>query len=145
MSYITHSLSYNPVYHVWYNMHKRCKDPNHTHYKYYGGRGISICPEWDDVATFIKWAETNGYKEGLVLDRRENDGNYTPDNCRFVTIKVNNNNQRSTRHITYAGKTQCLSDWAKEIGIAISVLHWRLNKEWSLEKALSKTHYERTK
>ena len=84
------------LYVVWMNMHKRCKDTNHhCHYRY-GGRGISICKEWSDVNTFREWAVNNGYAKGLTLDRTDNDGNYTPENCRFVTYTVNNNNQ--SRH-----------------------------------------------
>ena len=81
------------LYIVWMNMHKRCKDVNHPRHHRYGGRGISICQEWLDVNKFREWAINNGYKPGLTLDRTNNDGNYGPDNCRFVTYSVNNSNQ----------------------------------------------------
>lgn len=91
----THGLSYNPLHQVWLDMNKRCYSPRFKSYHNYGGRGITVTPEWRDSPTlFIAWAEANGYDETLQLDRRDNEGNYSPDNCRFVTCQVNVNNRR---------------------------------------------------
>lgn len=77
-------------------MKERCYNPNAHYYKNYGGRGISICDEWrNDPIAFIQWGEKHGYQKGLQIDRIDNDGNYEPSNCRFVTPKENNNNKRN--------------------------------------------------
>lgn len=71
-------------------MKQRCKNPNHQDYKYYGGKGIKICQEWrKDFMAFRKWAIANGYKKDLVIDRINNDEDYKPDNCQFITSSEN--------------------------------------------------------
>ena len=82
-------------------------------YKDYGGRGITVCDEWKhDFKNFYNWAMDNGYKEGLTIDRIDVNGNYTPDNCRWATLKQQGNNKRNTVYLTYEGKTRSLSEWA---------------------------------
>lgn len=84
-----HGLRYHPLYSVLEGMKKRCLNKTDHSYGRYGGRGIKICDEWlNDVTCFVEWAINNGWKKGLQIDRRNNDGNYEPDNCRFVTSKV---------------------------------------------------------
>ena len=86
------------LYTVWGNMKDRCLNLNNHAYKDYGGRGITICPEWtNDYVKFRDWAISNSYKEGLQINRIENNGNYEPNNCNFVTSQINNQNQRSTK------------------------------------------------
>jgi len=86
-----------PIRHLFHSMCARCKNPNNTIYKNYGGRGISICKEWTlDPKLFIAWAKRNGWKRGLQIDRIDNDGNYEPSNCRFVTQGENVRNKRNT-------------------------------------------------
>lgn len=98
----THGLSKLPIYMIWKAMKSRCYRKSDKRYLRYGGRGIIVCDEWlNDPEQFIKWAYDNGYKKGLTLDRKENDGNYTPDNCRFISIAKNNRNSSST-HLTEA-------------------------------------------
>lgn len=92
----------------------RCCNPNYPSYKNYGGRGISVCEEWDKgnpdgTYNFIKWALENGYKDGLSIDRINNDGNYEPSNCRWVGRKTQNNNRRNTIRISYNGDIMTLS------------------------------------
>lgn len=91
-----HALRHNAskLYGVWWNMIQRINNLNNIQYKDYGGRGITICNEWYKAANFISWAETHGYKEGLMFDRQNNDGNYCPDNCRFVTRSISQINKR---------------------------------------------------
>lgn len=91
----THGLSKIPIYHVWKGMRQRCSNPNNKRYHRYGGRGIKICPEWDSAEVFIKWALEHGYKKGLTIEREDNDGNYEPSNCCFVTVKINTQNSSS--------------------------------------------------
>lgn len=90
-----HGMTGTKLYNVFKDMKKRCYNNNNKDFKNYGLRGITICPEWlNNSSAFLKWALANGYTEGLQIDRIDNDGNYTPDNCRFVTPQINNCNQR---------------------------------------------------
>lgn len=72
------------LYHVWVAMKKRCQNPNHNSYQWYGGKGIKVCDLWQDYAPFREWSINHGYRKGLVIDRINSDGNYEPDNCRWV-------------------------------------------------------------
>ena len=93
-----HSLSYRPLYYVWAGMKQRCYDTGMESFHCYGGKGVKICDEWlDNIKSFIKWAENNGYRRGLTLDRQDNNGNYEPSNCRWVTQAVNNQNRSTTK------------------------------------------------
>jgi hypothetical protein len=82
------------LYWVWHGMIQRIFYKNGKAYKNYGGRGISVCDEWLNPINFFSWAKSNGYKEGLTIDRINNDGNYCPENCRFTTRHINNLNKR---------------------------------------------------
>ena len=94
---LRHGYSYHPLYHVWRGMKVRCTDVNNEKYKNYGGRGISIYEKWLYPMIFIEWALENGWDKGLRLDRIDNDGDYTPENCRFVSPTISSNNQRLLR------------------------------------------------
>lgn len=100
-----HGFYKHPLSKVWKNMKNRCYNTNTKNYNRYGGRGITVCKEWkDDLGVFATWALANGYEKGLQIDREDNDGNYDPDNCRFVTSKVNTNNTSRNTKIVYKGK-----------------------------------------
>lgn len=90
----THGDSGTKLYRVWVNFHSRCNDPNQDSYKNYGGRGITVCTDWDTYPAFKEWAIAHGYAEGLTIDRKDNDGNYHPDNCRWVDLSIQNRNRR---------------------------------------------------
>lgn len=93
-----HGLSRTPLYKKWYGMKSRCYNPNVRNYNNWGGRGITICDEWkDDFLQFYEWSINNGYKDGLSLDRTNNNGNYTPTNCRFITLAEQQGNKRPKR------------------------------------------------
>jgi len=109
-----HGLHGHDLYSIWSGMRDRCNRKSNRKYKDYGARGISVCAEWDDAGVFIKWGEANGWQPGLQIDRIDNDGNYSPDNCRFVTQAVNVGNRRCT--IKHDGMT--LSDWARAHGVS---------------------------
>lgn len=89
-----HGKSYTKLYGVWHGMIQRVTCVHHKAYKNYGGRGITVCKEWESPTNFINWALANGYKEGLTIERKNNNGNYCPDNCIFTTHAINNLNKR---------------------------------------------------
>lgn len=84
-------------YNTWQNMKGRCLRKTHPKYPRYGGRGITICNEWLDINNFANWALDNGWKEGLTLDRINNDGNYEPSNCRWVSVSENSRKKSTTK------------------------------------------------
>lgn len=91
----THGMSKSKLFMVWQDMIARCTRKTHHAYKYYGGRGISVFDDWkNNFESFHNWAINNGYYSGLTIDRINNDGNYEPSNCRWVTMKVQSNNRR---------------------------------------------------
>ena len=93
-----HSMSYSKLYKVWGGMKTRCYNKNFVYYRNYGGRGIKICDEWlTNFLLFYNWAINNGYEEGLTIDRINNDGDYEPSNCRWITRAEQNRNQRKTK------------------------------------------------
>lgn len=136
---MSHGLRRTRLYSIWTNMCTRCNNPNNPRYSDYGGRGICVCPEWDDdFMAFNNWAYANGYSDDLTLDRMDNDGDYEPSNCRWVSYKEQNNNTRKNHCLTYMGKTQTVSQWSKEIGIPYITLLARINSYgWTVERALS--------
>lgn len=91
-------LHYKRIHSIWLNMKARCTNPNRPKYPRYGGRGIKVCDEWNkDFLCFYNWSISHGYYPELQLDREDNDGNYCPENCRWVTLRENTKNRRTTR------------------------------------------------
>lgn len=95
-----HGLTDSRLYHCWRNMRRRCNNESYPDYHYYRGRGISVCPEWHDAAMFMKWALASGYQDHLTLDRKDTNGNYEPDNCRWATHTQQKHNTRRRRSNT---------------------------------------------
>lgn len=123
---------------VWTNMRQRCLNPKNRQYKNYGGRGITICDEWiNDYSSFRDWALRSGYKQGLTIDRINNDEGYSPENCRWATYKEQSRNTRNNRIITINGETKCLIEWAETLGISYQLVQGRLRNGWPVEKALT--------
>ena len=120
-------------------MKKRCLNRNRSDFKYYGGRGISVCEEWQfNFENFYNWAISNGYADNLTLDRIDPNKNYCPENCRWATQKEQCENRRNNRLITAFGKTHTISQWAQITGIKFTTIKGRIDRlGWSAEKALS--------
>lgn len=110
-------------------MFTRCYNPHATNFKDYGGRGISVCDEWRDFAKFAEWALNSGFDESLSIDRINPNGDYCPENCRWVDAKAQANNRRSTREISFEGETKSISEWARFFGMHPSNLHGLSDEE----------------
>jgi len=124
-------------YGIWANMKRRCYLKSMTYYDYYGGRGIEVCERWHKFENFYDDMYST-YREDLQLDRTDNNGNYEPSNCRWVTPKENSINRRNTHLWEYKGQKYTASDWARKVGINYSTLSMRLWKYgWSIDKALT--------
>ena len=135
----THGLSKTRIYAIWCHMKDRCYNQNETKYKDYGGRGITICDEWlHDFQAFYDWAMANGYADNLTIDRKDVNGNYCPENCRWANAKTQASNKRTSHLISYNGKTQTMKQWADELGIKYPKLASRINTlHWDIEKAFT--------
>jgi len=123
-------------YRSWRAMRSRCLDAKNSFYANYGGRGIKICKRWQKFENFFA---DMGYKPSSkhTLDRINNDGNYTPNNCQWATQHQQARNRRGNRLLTINGKTQCLTTWLENLGIARSTYYARLRLGWSLSEALN--------
>ena len=120
---------------IFYNMKQRCYNPKAKSYNYYGERGITICDEWlNDSFNFYNWSLNNDYKDNLTIDRIDVDGNYEPDNCRWVTIDIQANNRRNNIFLEYEGEVKTVSQWSQEIGVSGSVIKNRFEKGWDISK-----------
>lgn len=128
-------------YHVWEAMNKRCNNPNHQSYKYYGGRGIGIV--WksfvdfkDDMyKSYLQHKKAYGQKNTLI-ERIDNNGNYCKENCSWKTIKEQRRNTSKNRLLTFGGKTFCMSQWGDIMKISGDTLWKRLDMGWSVKKTL---------
>jgi hypothetical protein len=133
----THGLSYTPEYKAWQTMRLRCTVPTNLAYADYGGRGIKVCDRWlNSVAAFI---EDMGPKPSPrhELDREDNNGHYEPNNCRWVTRKVNDRNRRSNRFVTFRGESKTMAEWCEILTLPSDTVTYRLKTGWGVEKALT--------
>lgn len=134
----THGMSKTRLYNIWRGMLKRCGYEKATSYKNYGAKGIRVCEEWHDFEKFQKWAMVNGYSDDLTLDRADNRGDYTPENCRWVDMKTQLRNTSRNKFIMFRGETHCMQDWANILGMNYRTLQQRINTyKWSVERALT--------
>lgn len=124
-----HGMHGTHLYRVWRGMKARCLNPNDPMYAYYGGRGITIVPEWLDFAGFLAWAASTEI-ESNTLDRIDNDKGYSPDNCRWATAEEQQNNTRKNVRVVYRNIEMSLSQAARASGIKIATLWRRKNAGW---------------
>jgi len=123
------------TYVAWHDMLQRCNNPKDEIYKYYGGRGIKVCNRWLEFKNFLE--DIGEIPKNLSLDRIDNHGNYSLENCKLSTMKEQSRNKRSNVNITYEGKIWCLNDLAKEHNIHKDTLRYRLKIGLSIEEALT--------
>lgn len=118
---------YNSIIYARRRAINRCYNPRYTNYERYGGRGISVCKEWlERQDSFVKWSISNGWKKGLSLDRIDNDGNYSPENCRWTTAKKQANNRSDCIYIEHNGEVKTMMEWCESLNIP----HWLPNNRW---------------
>jgi len=138
----THNLTNHKLYKVWANIITRCTNEKYYQFNRYGGRGIKICELWrNDFKCFYDWAIKNGWMPGLQIDRKENDGNYEPDNCRIVTPKVNANNKSNNLKFDLNNSSFSISDLCQLYGLKYTTLYGRIKKGIPIDKALGITVY----
>lgn len=135
----THNQRHTKLYDVWKTMRQRCNNSKNVSYHNYGGRGISVCEEWENsFQSFYDWSMSNGYSDNLTIDRIDVNGNYCPENCRWTDRQVQANNTRVNHRITYNGETHSMAEWARITGMSYSSLSNRIKTyHWSIERALT--------
>lgn len=134
-----HGLSKSRLNYIYRHMKSRCYNYNNKNYKNYGERGINICDEWlgkNGFINFYEWSISHGYSENLTIDRINVNGNYSPDNCRWVDLNTQENNRTNNRLITYNNETMTMAMWAKKLGMNYQTLTNRIcTCGWSIERA----------
>ena len=126
------------LYRIYYNILARCYNPNVRSYANYGARGIAMCSEWlESFALFKEWSIANGYSDLLTIDRIDVNGDYSPENCRWVTSHEQCLNRRNNHYITIGGETKPLDEWSKSYGLNPKTVRSRLNLGWDVISALN--------
>ena len=125
-----------PWYGSYHSMIDRCYRETSQNYKFYGGRGIKVCEEWLNPIKFAEWVKNSGYQPGLWIDRRDTEGDYTPENCKWSTPKEQANNRRNNVPLTYKGETHNLAEWAEILGVKKSLIKNRRWRGWSIERII---------
>jgi hypothetical protein len=135
-----HGTEPKRLYACWNHMIARCESPNATHYEYYGGRGISVCPEWrSSFIAFRDWAMANGYRDDLTIERKRVNGDYEPDNCEWIPQADQVWNKRTTRFVEAFGEVRPLGLWARDerCTVTYGTLSNRLRRGWTPEDAIA--------
>lgn len=135
----THGKSKSRLYSIFNDMHRRCEDPTRKIYPRYGGRGITVCPEWnrkDGFPKFDQWSMSHGYADNLTIDRIDNDKGYSPDNCRWVDYITQANNTSWNKLIEYDGEIHTMAEWGRIKKLNQATIKNRLNHGWTVGEAL---------
>lgn len=138
-------VSRERLYSIWTGMHERCTNPKSPAYEYYGGRGITICEDWDYYSKFCAWAWNSGYSDDLSLDRINVNGNYEPRNCRWATSKEQANNKRTNKYIEYNGELFTAAEWSAITAIDQRHILKRLSRGWETEEAIGIKEHARAR
>jgi hypothetical protein len=136
----THGDSNTRLYQTWRSVVRRCTNPKNSSYAFYGGRGIRLYGGWRySYRRFRDWALANGYSNDLTIERIDNNGPYSPENCTWATRREQARNTRRTRWATAWGESKCLMEWTEDARCVVSgkTLNKRLDKGWRAEQAIS--------
>lgn len=136
-----HNGSYSKLYGVYRSMVNRCNSKTNQAFMNYGGRGISVCDDWigkNGFVNFRNWSIENGYSERLTIDRIDVNGNYEPTNCRFVTMKVQQNNKRNNNKLELYGEIKSFQEWCDYFGVNRCTAKSRIDRGWSIEDAFKR-------
>ena len=138
-----HGMAKTELYRKWASIKQRCLDESRADYERYGGAGIAVCDEWkNSFVSFMNWSLNNGYKEGLSIDRIDNNKEYCPENCRWIKLEEQSANRRSNIYITYNGETKTLTDWCKYFNVDYSRTKAKIKKYgFSFEEAIFSQNY----
>lgn len=132
----THGQYGTPTYGIWAAMITRCTNPNARYYERYGGRGIKVCERWLKFENFL--ADMGVRPEGLTLERKNNDDNYSPENCIWATLAQQANNRSNNHFIEIRGERLTLSQWARRFGLKANMVNYRVVRlGWTVEEALN--------
>ena len=126
----------------WQTMLYRCENKKNTHYKDYGGRGIKVCSEWHNAKNFMNWALENGYKDNLTIDRIDVNGDYCPENCRWITQTEQMKNKRANHYILFCGEKKCLAEWLRQFDKSDTMFYYWKKKGLSDEQCLERMRNE---
>lgn len=132
----THGKTGTRLYRIWSAMRQRCNDPKHETFERYGGKGITVCKDWEDFQAFHDWAISNGYAENLTIDRKDNSKGYSPENCRWSTMKQQQNNRSNNIRLTINGTEKTITEWSEVSGIPRATLTWRVKNHWAEDELL---------
>ncbi len=131
----SHGMAGTRLYRIWSGMKIRTSENAQPHNKVaYFDRGIKVCKEWERFETFLFWAYISGYNKDLTIDRIDVDKGYSPDNCRWVPLKWQNNNKQSSWRIEYQGQTKTVGEWEHFFGVRREYIRGKLNHGWTFEE-----------
>lgn len=136
---IKHGGNGERLHRIWCGMKQRCNNPDSKDYVDWGRRGVKVCEEWQkDYSVFREWALSNGYREDLTIDRIDVNGNYEPNNCRWIALEQQNRNKRNSVYVEFNGERKLLIEFCEELGLNYYTVYGRINQHgWSVEEALS--------
>jgi hypothetical protein len=138
---LRHGFANRPEFYIWSSMRRRCTNPKAQQYKDYGGRGIRVCERWNLFDNFI--ADMGPRPKGkypsgrakYTIERKDNDGDYSPKNCVWATYKQQSYNRQRQRLVRFRGKTRSLASWVDDLGLNYKIVHQRLARGWTVSQA----------
>lgn len=131
----THRMAKTKLYKAWSAMKERCSNQKHRAWRYYGGRGIRVCERWQTFENFLADMGERPFAKATI-ERKDMNGNYCPENCRWATQAEQKRNTRQSHFLTYNGLTMCLADWASKMSIPSQTLSYRALQGWTPEECL---------
>lgn len=136
----THNMSSTRLYQIWQGMRGRCYNKHDPRYERYGGRGITVCDEWQEFSSFYEWSLRNGYQENLTIDRINNEEGYRPNNCRWATNEMQANNRGSNINITIGNSTRTLTQWCElfQVDYASTLSRYKRNGFISIDNLFNR-------